>query len=281
MTTSFAELLSAFFTQLLLGLVSNSFILWILGLATIIGVLDANGFLPPRFARWLARNKLENTLIALKKLGVRIVWDEENRAISLTDRLLDSTGIRELAYKSELRSMLEEDTFKGPMEIGETTFYSQEEFIDVMGASTDPHRATKYARIMHTHLMVNPIEFDVVATPRTGSPLLGYEFARLSRKPFVLGTYVKVNDTKHVMGIHSSLDFPKMLDLKDKKVLLVDDSTTGGRKLADLAAQLKGANATVTNSLVLFEPIGKGAREKLMASNITLHAIQDGANGSF
>ncbi len=83
------------------------------------------------------------------------------------------------------------------------------------------------------------------------------------------------------MSSHSRLDYSKDLDLTGKRVLLVDDSTTGGRKQMELASALREAGASVENSLVLFEPQGKGAREKLKQEGIELHAIQTGPDGSF
>jgi hypothetical protein len=73
----------------------------------------------------------------------------------------------------------------------------------------------------------------------------------------------------------------KQLSLSGKTVLLVDDSTTGGSKMLDLAKALAAAGATVTDALVLFEPQGKGARERLRSSNIQLHSIVDGPVGRF
>lgn len=269
-------------TQWISGLASNGLVLWILGLATMVGVLDANGFLPNSIAKWLARNRLENTLNALKKLDVRVCWDDEKRSITLTDRFLDSIGVKELAYKVELRRLLNEDTFKGSMEIGDTTIFNQDQFIDVMGATTDSLRAIRYAKLLQTHLKnVDIPSFDIVATPRTGSPILGYEFSRLSRKPFVMGVYEKVHDRDGAMGGHSSLDFPKTLELSGKTVLIVDDSTTGGRKQVTLANKLRASGAIVKSSLVLFEPQGKGAREALSKENISLYAVQSGPSGNF
>ena len=260
----------------------NDLILWLLGLATLVGVLDANGFLPARLAKWLARNRLENTLNALKKLDVKVCWDEERGSITITDRVLDSIGIKELAYRAELRNLLKEDSFKGSMEIGDTRIFSQDQFIDVMGATTNSQRAIRYAKLLQTHLETVKIPpFDIVATPRTGSPILGYEFARLGRKPFVMGVYEKVHDKDGAMGGHSKLDFSRALKLAGKTVLLVDDSTTGGRKQVDLAKELRAAGAIVRNSLVLFEPQGKGAREKLKLEGIDLFSVQVGPTGNF
>jgi len=255
-------------------------ILWILGLATLISVLEANGFLPKSIAKLLARNRLEITIKALQALGVRVTHDETDLNITLTNKLLDKTNIKELAYKSELRDMLLEDTFNGEVNIGATTYFESSQFIDVIGSSTNPERAVKYARLLHTHAKIEEIsDFDVVATPRSGSPILGYEFARLCHKPFIVNSPNKVTDASKTMGAHATLDFPKGLVLKDKVVLIIDDSTTGGRKQIELVKLLRAEGAKVERSLILFEPKGKGAREKLEKIDVKLYSIIDGPTG--
>lgn len=259
----------------------NDVILWLLALATLVGIVESNGWLPPFIAKWLARNRLESTLAALKKLDVRIAWDDDRKRISLSQRVLDKTGIKKLAYKVELEQLLEEDTFVGKFNIGATTHFSGEEFIDVMGSSTDPDRAVRYAKILKTHLKVKGIAtFDVVATPRSGSPILGYEFAKLSNKPFVTGLHSKVSDINKSLGAHNELDFARNLKLDGANILIVDDSTTGGRKQVELIDKLRSAGAIVTESLILFEPQGKGARERLKGIGVTLHSVQLGPVGN-
>lgn len=258
----------------------NDIIIWILALATVISVLESNGFLPKFIAKWLARNRLESTIKALQALGVRVTHDETDTNIKLANKLLDKTKVKELAYKTELRGMLLEDSFTGDLHIGATTYFQSGQFIDVIGSSTNPKRAVRYAKLLHTHAKIEEInDFDVVATPRSGSPILGYEFARLCQKPFIVDSPNKVTDASKTMGAHANLDFPQSLILKDKSVLIVDDSTTGGRKQIELANLLRAEGAKVEKSLILFEPKGKGAREKLTLNKIKLYSIIDGPTG--
>jgi len=51
-------------------------VLWVLSLATLVQVLDANGFLPKFLARWFAKNRFEATLKALKDMGVKVEWED-------------------------------------------------------------------------------------------------------------------------------------------------------------------------------------------------------------
>ena len=260
----------------------NDLILWLLSLATLFSILESIGLFPNSLAKWLARNRLENTLNSLKKLNVRVCWDEEKGLVTINDRMLDTLGIREHAYKQDLKRLLKEDSYRGAMEIGGTTTFSSDVFIDVMGSTTEPKRALRYAKILHTHLKIQGLPiFDLVATPRTGSPILGYEFARLCHKPFIMGVHEKLHDKGQTMGHHATLDFPSTLNLSGMTVLIIDDSTTGGRKQVELAVKLRSAGAIVNSSLILFEPIGKGARDKLKGVDITLYSVMNGPIGNY
>ena len=74
----------------------NDIIIWILALATVISVLESNGFLPKFIAKWLARNRLESTIKALQALGVRVTHDETDTNIKLANKLLDKTKVKEI-----------------------------------------------------------------------------------------------------------------------------------------------------------------------------------------
>jgi orotate phosphoribosyltransferase len=263
-------------------LIGNT-ILLILSLAGVVAVLDYVGFLPAVIARWIARNRLESTLQALKRLGVRLSWDEDSRGVGLIERTLATVGVKQPAYKVHLQQMLEDDTYKGEFDVGKTRMFSGSTFIDVMGSSTNEEKARRYARILKTHAAnVQLTPYDFVATPKEGSPILGYEFSRLVDKPLVLGAVEKVRDAgQGAIQEHAYLDFPKSLSLSGKTALLVDDSSTGGSKMLHLAEALAAAGATVTDALILFEPQGKGARERLRSRNIQLHSIVDGPEGRF
>lgn len=264
----------------------TSAILWLLSLATLIGILDWIGLMPSKVAKWLARNRLDTTLQALKRLGVKVSWQEDKGAVTIFQALLDKAGVKELEYKTTLRSMLSYDTYESTFEIGDTRTFTSESFIDVMGGSTNSSTAIDYAKLLNTHASIEKIvDYHIVATPKTGSPILGYEFSKLVSKPFILGMLeknkIKEKGGRNEMKLHGSVDFPKSLSLAGKTILIVDDSTTGGRKMVGLIEKLRQEGATITDALVLFEPKGKGARESLEKINVKLHAIVDGPKGKY
>ena len=259
----------------------NNVILWLLSVATLIFILDVIGLLPPWVAKWLAQNRLDVTIRALKSLGVKITWDGDKMPRpSFLSRTIDSLQGKEAEYKVLLRSMLEQHTLQVPVHVGLRRTFALDSFIDVIGGTTDPVMARQYARILYTHLDAEGLlDFDFVATPKDGSPLLGYEFAIISGKPLVLGVCSKGSHSKGQMHSHLILDYPHDISLKERTGILVDDSTTGGRKMLDLANALRTEGATISNAAVLFEPIGKGARALLKTNKLELNSRVLGPTG--
>jgi orotate phosphoribosyltransferase len=266
----------------LLGNISfNNVILWLLSLATLIFILDAIGLLPPSVAKWLAQNRLDATIRALKSLGVKVSWDgDKPTAPSRLSRTIDALRGQEPEYKSTLKAMLSQHTLDTKVDVGQRRTFAAESFIDVIGSSTDPEAARHYARILYTHLHAEKLlDFDFVATPKDGAPLLGYEFAILAGKPLVLGVCSKGTDSTGKSRSHLILDYPLHMSLEARTGLLVDDSTTGGRKMVALAKALRTEGAGINRACVLFEPIGKGARKLLLENEIELDAIVPGPQG--
>jgi orotate phosphoribosyltransferase len=259
----------------------NDIILWTLSLATVIFVVDAVGLLPPRFAKWLAQNRLDSTIRALRTLGVQISWDADRpRAGNKLRRILTHLGGSEPIYKLRLREMLDRDTLNGTIDVGERRTFASEGFVDVIGSTTNPETAKRYAQILYAFLQERDLlTFDFVATPKDGSPILGYELALLARRPLVLGVCKKGTDPQGTFQSHLVLDFPIEMTLQGKRALVVDDSTTGGRKVADLVSVLRSQGATITDAAVLFEPVGKGARDLLNSIEVRLHSIVEGPVG--
>lgn len=259
----------------------NSVILWLLSIATIIFILDVIGLLPPKAAKWLAQNRLDATIRALKSLGVRICWDGDKPSPpTRLSRTIDSLLGNEPEYKGRLKAMLAQHTMATEVDVGQRRTFSAESFIDVIGNTTDPEVARQYARILYTHLDAEGLlDFDFVATPKDGAPLLGYEFAILSGKPLILGVCSKGNDPTGRIRKHLILDYPLHMSLEAQKGILIDDSTTGGRKMVNLANALRAEGAIITKAAVLFEPIGKGARSLLSENKIELNSIVHGPQG--
>jgi orotate phosphoribosyltransferase len=105
-----------------------------------------------------------------------------------------------------------------------------------------------------------------------GSPLLGYKFSELLDKPFVLHSIESKFQSK-TDNLKQVFDIGKTIPSKGSTALLVDDSTTGGRKMIKAIEDLRKYGYKVTDCLVIFEPTIKNVRERLKDKGITLHSI--------
>ena len=119
----------------------------------------------------------------------------------------------------------------------------------------------------------NP-KFDLVVTPKGGSPILGYEFAKILKVPFALHTsdhekFASHNPKLYFQSVFDSFFIPN----EGSIALVVDDSATGGRKVLEAISALRSCGITVTDCLVLFEPTIKGVRQKLIEQGVSLHSI--------
>jgi orotate phosphoribosyltransferase len=239
-------------------------------LATLLVVLEAFGFLPRSLSRLILRNRLSLVIEALRELG--LIEPQIRNQETITDpELLKSLGKHTVA----------KDVFVG---------YIQDlkfsEFIDLQGATVDHKNAVNYARVLTTYLKKSNIlvradgtfAFDAVACPKDGSPILAYEFSRLVKKPLLLYPREEKFRSKKP-NIHAIFDISGEIGGR-KKLLIVDDSTTGGRKVADLIRATRKNGFVVSECLVVFEPQGKNARSLLEELDVTLHSVVQGPAAS-
>ncbi|MDD3856080.1 phosphoribosyltransferase [Sulfurimonas sp.] len=241
-------------------------IITILGFSTIVFILEAVGFLPLEVSRFINKNRLGTTIDVLNELGFDV---KEKRKIINKCKTQDSS----VRIKEKLKNV----TINKEVEIGKSqNGHIYPEYIDLMGATTFKRNATDFARELNTYkeTLAHKLEFDFIVTSKLGSPILGYEFANLLEVPFVLHSEEeKFRLTEDSEDVSSRFDFGCLENKKLKKALIVDDSTTGGRKVINIIKDLKKYGFEVTDCLVVFAPQGKQADEKLAKENVKLHSI--------
>jgi orotate phosphoribosyltransferase len=250
---------------------AGQLVLLILAGSSLVVILDAVGFLPDRISRWVNRKRLTFSLDLLRELGL-IPQDSKRIVYSVASE-------REAAQRE-----ITQATIRKPVTVGRTENARFSHFVDIMGVCTNPATATRIARILSTHARRTRAlfgkdgqpRFDAVACPKSGSPILAYEFAKIVDKPLILfPDQPKFEDP--TSDPHGRLDYDDAAHRTDHgRALLLDDSTTGGRQMLNLAHALRQFGWDVGDCLVLFEPLGKGARQRLKENGIRLHAVVDG-----
>lgn len=248
-------------------------LLIVLGLSTIINVLEFSGFMPLFISKWLNRNKLALTTQVLEDLGVD--FKKEKRFQLL--RKLPSFINRQESLEDSINSLINKNLKKGSFSVGKTQQIAVRDFADLMSGSCDPEDAVLIARCLSTHWAnetQGAVNFDFVATPKNGSPFIGYEFAKIFNKSIVL------HDCNEVKYRTDDVKYKKLnridsaFEIKSGMVaLIVDDSTTGGRKVRELAEDLRELGCTVEHCLVAFAPQGKSAKSNLALNQVKLHSI--------
>lgn len=249
-------------------------ILLLLAVSTLIQVMDMCGLLPDRFRRWLKLNRSQDTLEILRELGININQYKKHNAVVDLPRDYASGTIEQ-----DTLEKLESIKIKKMVSIGRTRQTKVDYYIDLIGYSCDPKCAEAYARLLSSH-WANVIEttqtiktpnIDFIVTPKEGSPILGYEFAKLIGKPLVLHE----SSSRFESGegdMRARFDCA-LIPKKGSTALIVDDSTTGGRMVLSTIADLKRYGYNVTECLVVFEPCNKDARKKLNDQGVNLISI--------
>lgn len=250
----------------------------ILGLSGTLLVAEAVGFLPNTVSRWLARNRLAQTIEILKGFGIDVDdYRKRNRAAEL-DQTPGATA------QQRVQKLLAKHKLKGPISVGRTVRLETDEYYDLMGASCDPSVARALARdltaqmraILEERSTTFEDRFSFVAAPKAGAPLLGAAFAQQMRLPLVL----HVSEPKFsgaVEPFRARFDCAAV-PAKGSRALIVDDSSTGGGKVIDLIEDLRSLGYDVQDVLVVFEPQlkaedGSAAAQRLAPLNVRLHSI--------
>lgn len=231
----------------------------------IILVCEASGFLPRKFSKWLMKNKLATTIDVLEELGFKVVEAKSMIQECVVEKM-----------KGRVKEKLDKFTLNFDVEIGKSTNgYFFPEYIDLMSATVNERCAQDFARELYTYYSKVNLNCDFIVISKGGSPVLGYEFSKLCKKPFVLHNLEeKFRADKDVP--EKKFDGLSKQNKELKKALIVDDSTTGGRKVLEIINDLKSHGYLVDACLVVFAPQGKEAKEKLEKEGVKLHFIVEG-----
>lgn len=259
------------FTNNVIGAV----VLAILGIATVVTILDWCGFLPRRISRLVFKNRIDEMKSILVDMGVDFKEQKKNRMFHKIQAFFkDDEGVVSTAKK-----IIAKNLKKGDFEVGKINSIKVNEYADLMSGSCDPKDAELIARCLGTYLRQNynsfgDSNFDFIATPKSGSPIIGYELAKLLGKPFVLHDCNEVKYRSSSEELESISRFDSAVEIKKNMVaLVVDDSTTGGRKVNSLVVDLRKIGCVVSDCLVVFEPQGKNVGNLLSTSGVRLHSI--------
>lgn len=252
----------------------NAAILILLGFSTFIQICDMCGFLPDWIRKKFRINKSMDTLDVLKDFGINTNMYKRKNAVVGIPRDYDRKNI-----EKNVRKKLKKLKLKYKVSVGRVRKTELNYYIDLIGHSCNPECAEAYARLLTSYWsdivestlnVRNPV-IDFIVTPKGGSPILGYEFAKLMNKPFILHeeTARFDSDKEDMRAWFDCAAIPP----KGARALIVDDSTTGGRMVLKVIEDLRKYGYMVSECLVVFEPQNKDARKKLKDQEVNLISI--------
>jgi len=248
-------------------------VLGIIGISSVLGALDATGLINyiPKLNRLSMEAKVRKTMILLKEFGID---PDENR------RLVNSSKILSHDTNS-VDGLISGCVISKKVSVGKTEAVDVDEYWDVMGDSTNDRKAVLYARMLsskYKELLREGLisDFDFVVTPVNGSPILGYEFAKILKKKVALHR----SDPKYYLN-NGEQEWHQYFDMHPQperggKALIVDDSTTGGRMVIEAIDHARAFGYEVEHCLVVFEPQHKAPlpSKKLLDKKVKLHSIK-------
>jgi orotate phosphoribosyltransferase len=277
------EILQSLFNLLSIVNISGpeDVVLWLLSISSVVFILSKLGWLPGRIDRAINRNQRSEIKVALELLGVK-----EQEVRSKFRSMKFKTTHDEASVKKNADDLVKAHTASMQILVGRTHPAPQSSFVDLMGASTKANLAVRMATLIKTVLgsklmepqLKNLTDFDYVATPKSGSPLIGYEFSKLTEKPLLLHSMEpKYKNTDGSPNYLANFDL-SFTPERGKSVLIVDDSSTGGRKIMKLIVDLRALDLRVDHCVVIFEPqskvkIGQNARSRLAELDVNLISI--------
>lgn len=216
----------------------------------------------------------EHTLGALKEVGIDIeYYKKKNKALAFPN----STELSKIASSTQMG--LEKYKIEKQYAVGHHRPTTLNYYYDLIGGTCDPSTAEYFALLLSSFWanyssdrdVVANADFDFVVTPKGGSPVLGYEFAKLIKRPFVLH-----EETERFRDNHDDMrtwfncsEVPN----KGSTALIVDDSTTGGTMVSNTIDHLREYGYIVHTCFVVFEPQAKDAKERLKRKSVQLISL--------
>lgn len=243
-------------------------------------VLDAL-YLYLSWPKWLVRRmesrRAEEVKKIIQELGIdRQLLKDSVQAARVNQRAKSlSRYSRPADVRTRAMRLLSAVRLQGEFHIGRRFPKAFPDYIDAFTGAMDRAWAEEAVSVMLSHLRIvtagNLPPFSKIVGIKKGTPVLAWLAADRLRLPCVLhrGEDLKKpwGTAEHPIGCFDG-EF-----VKGDIVLLVDDSTTGGRLAMEAVEQIRQLGAVVEHFLVLFERVGKDARDLLQDQGITLYPV--------
>ena len=165
---------------------------------------------------------------------------------------------------------------RGEFKIGRRNKQPYPDYFDAFAGTMNKEWADEAVSIMVSYLRVDIPSlppFTKIVGIKHGTPVLAWLAADRLDLPCVLHRGKDASTAKPWGSTHEPTGHFDGKLTSDDVVLLVDDSTTGGRLALDAVEQIRELGATVGHLLVLFTPVGKDAKKLLGENDVKLISV--------
>jgi orotate phosphoribosyltransferase len=249
----------------------------ILVLREIAGTLYTLFHWPAWLVKILEKQRSEEVRRVLNALGVSDQQAERLRTVPTREAIRkgkaevgDSAGERSAA-------ILRRATTAGTFSVGRRRAFDLPYYVDLFSEVVSSNTADECSRLMLAalHDVAGDFQFTRVIGIKSGSPTLATAVAARLSMPVAL---IRASEDAKPdgIGVHPRIDG---IVEAGEKVLIVDDSATGGRMILDAVSVIELIGAKATDVLVFFEPLGKGARQRISGTGARFTSVieMDGA----
>jgi orotate phosphoribosyltransferase len=261
----------------LAGAISLVLIVFIIAASDVLDALYLYLSWPKWLVRRMDRRRAEEVKKVIQELGIdRQLLKDSVQAAQINQR---AKSLNRYSRPTDVRTramrLLSAVRLQGEFRIGRRFPKAFPDYIDAFTGAMDRAWAEEAVSVMLSHLQIvtagNLPPFSKIVGIKKGTPVLAWLAADRLRLPCVLH---RGEDLKKPWGTaeHPTGCFDGEL-VKGDIVLLVDDSTTGGRLAMEAVEQIRQLGAIVEHFLVLFERVGKDARDLLQDQGIALHPV--------
>lgn len=246
----------------LIGVLINTVILILLGIATLYFVLKSLGWLPDSIEKFLERKDLRNYETLFYQYGITpSYYFKKMKSLALLesiDKNIVSLSLNNDEIKKALKELIKERTFIVNLLWGTSSPSNLKYYIDLQGVCLDASSCKKLAEFIAYKIKSivkerldspNPFLYDCIAVHENAAPFLGYEVSNMLNIP--------------VLYIKSEYTFSK-----DEKILNALEVSQDRRNFLHNGIELK--NAIFVADLLMLAPHIKQVRDYLAQFGISL-----------
>lgn len=217
----------------------------LLGLESVLNVLDRIGFLPRSVEKRYAAREKRLILSTLDEVGL---VSRRPMIRQLTDYwdIRDATST--LNIESDLLELVRDNTREENVKVGLYTSIFLKYFIDLASLTSEPVETARLARLLGASIrdalssLETSLHIDKIAAS-PGNPALAFAISSHLKRPLVLVDPKSANPSDPIHGKCGQGDY----------IVVVHDVLLTGRRIADVVDALRTAGATVEHVFALIE----------------------------